>query len=146
MPAFVAATAILTSGLYAGASWYLTFVELPALFSGPAEPALTHWAHGVRRTPRYAGAALIGAAAGLIAGHAAISSPWSWGAAAMLSVLPFTSIAILPLQRRLLEQWRDEGMARSLIRLRTWGRLHAVRTALGLLANILFLWAALARG
>jgi hypothetical protein len=49
MLAFVAATAILTSGLCAGASWYLTFVELPALFSGPTEAALTHWASGVPR-------------------------------------------------------------------------------------------------
>jgi hypothetical protein len=142
MSVFAAAAAILASGLYAGAAWYVTFVELPSLLAGPTDAALSHWAHGVRRTPRYAVTALIGAAAGLIAGQSTIRSPWCWGALAIFCVLPFTTIAILPLQRCLLVRSREAGAVHSLAELRMWGQLHAVRTALGILANVLFLWAA----
>jgi hypothetical protein len=61
----------------------------------------------------------------------------------MFSVLPFTVVAILPLQRRILAM--DHGSAAVMVRsmLPRWGRLHAVRVGLGLTGSFPFLWAAL---
>ena len=138
MAQFLAGLAILAAGLYSGAAWYMTFVELPALRSLPAETARTYWTQSLRRTPRYAAAALIAAAAALAAGRASLLSPWTWGALSLFGVLPFTVTAILPLQRRLLE-----GGGAWMEGLRRWRRLHVVRTALGLAGTVLFLWAVL---
>ena len=96
MSVFAAAVAILAAGLYSGAAWYLSLVELPAQLAGSAEAGLAQWARSVRLTPRYAASALVATAA--------LASPWTWGAAAIFCVLPFTVVAILPTQRRLLAE------------------------------------------
>jgi hypothetical protein len=66
-------------------------------------------------------------------------SDWTWGAAFILTVLPFTTAALLPLQRRLLTP-ADEAQARAM--LQQWGRRHAGRAVLGAVAMVLFLIAA----
>jgi hypothetical protein len=130
------ALAVLASGIYTGAAWYVAFVELPALTVLPLSAANALWAESVRRTPRYAASALVAAATGFIAGNASLSSAWTWGALTIFCVLPFTAVSVLPIQRRLLTvegslEW-SPGIAR-------WGKLHAVRVVLGLIAMTLFL-------
>jgi len=130
------ALAMLASGIYTGAAWYLAFVELPSLKTLPVQVARAHWAETVGRTPRYAASALVAASAALIVGRASPGSPWTWGAMAIFFVLPFTVAAVLPVQRRLLT---PEGLFMWERHIDYWGKLHIVRVALGLAAMILFL-------
>ena len=55
-------------------------------------------------------------------------------------VVPFTFLVIMPTNHALLAPGRDLGCAETRALLETWGRLHAVRTGLGLTATMLCLW------
>jgi uncharacterized membrane protein len=50
------------------------------------------------------------------------------------SVIPFTLIVILPTNKRLLDSSLDPSSAEAAALLSSWGRLHAVRTTVGLVA------------
>jgi Domain of unknown function (DUF1772) len=52
---------------------------------------------------------------------------------------------IRPTNNRLLDPHRDRASAETLGLLRAWGRLHAVRSVIGVVASILFVWAAVSR-
>lgn len=135
----LAGLSILAAGLYSGAAWYVTAVELAALRRLPTQTSRVYWALSVKRTPRYATAALAASATALAAGHLSLRSAWTWGALTIFAVLPLTLVAILPVQRRLLTDSQADWSAD----LPKWARLHAVRTMLGLAATVAFLWAAL---
>ena len=55
------------------------------------------------------------------------------------AVVPFTFIVIMPTNHRLLEAGRDLASAETHSLLERWGRLHAVRSALSLIAAALFI-------
>jgi hypothetical protein len=96
-------TAVIFSAVYLGATAYITLVEHPARLACSPEVALAQWAQSVKSTPRYAASALIAAAAALVHSKAALGSPWTWGSILLLTVLPFTVVALLPIQRQLAE-------------------------------------------
>jgi hypothetical protein len=56
----------------------------------------------------------------------------------MLANWPYTLVLIMPTNKRLLAMTGPEPDLRALM-LR-WGNLHAVRTMLGVLATVAFLW------
>jgi hypothetical protein len=64
-----------------------------------------------------------------------------WLVAAVLigMVVPFTFIAIMPTNHKLLEADRDLSLPETRVLLERWGRLHAVRTVLSLVATALYL-------
>jgi hypothetical protein len=53
-------------------------------------------------------------------------------------VVPFTLIVIRPTNTRLLDPHRDRRSAETRDLLESWGRLHLVRSVLGVVASILF--------
>ena len=59
----------------------------------------------------------------------------------ILAVVPFTLLVIRPTNERLLSPDRDLGSPETLHLLEQWGRLHAVRSVLGLAASIVYLYA-----
>jgi hypothetical protein len=61
----------------------------------------------------------------------------------MIANWPYTLIAIMPTNNRLMATPVDQAGPDSRALIEQWGRLHAVRTALGGLATITFLWASL---
>jgi hypothetical protein len=67
---------------------------------------------------------------------------WLWGAVSILAVVPVTLLIIFPTNKRLLESGRDLASSETRELLETWGRLHAIRSALGLVASVLVTWAA----
>jgi hypothetical protein len=83
------------------------------------------------------------AALGLLASSAwlAGASFW-WLIAGVLlgSVIPFTLIAILPTNKRLLSPTLDRQSVEAEQLLERWGRLHAVRSILSGIALLLFLY------
>jgi len=128
------------AGLLAGAAIYVNLVEHPARLSCGVELALTEFPPSYRRgTVMQASLALAGCALAIAA--------WAYGhdgvvlVAGLLlgSVVPFTLIVIFPTNRQLLDPRLDRRSAHAAELLARWGRLHAVRSGLSLLAFVLFL-------
>ena len=69
----------------------------------------------------------------------ASSSAWLLGGILIVTVVPFTLIAILPTNKKLLDPLLDRNSDVSLRLLKKWGRLHAIRTLVGTLAFVVLL-------
>jgi hypothetical protein len=116
--------------------------EHPARLSCGTEIAATQWAPSYKRaTMMQAPLAIVAMAAGLSRGVYG-GGLWFAGAALIGAVVPFTLLVIAPTNRRLLDPARDRRSSETRALLETWGRLHAVRSALSLVSAILFIWAA----
>jgi hypothetical protein len=135
---FVAA---LCSSIFAGAALYINLVEHPARMSLDTPAAFAHWA------PSYRRATLMQAPLAIVAFLAALTSwllgagfAWLIAAALIGAVVPFTFIVIMATNKGLLAKGRKVGSPETRALLERWGRLHAVRTILSLLAAVLMLW------
>lgn len=131
--------ATLCAALFAGAALYINLVEHPARMGLETSIAAKQWAPSYKRaTWMQAPLALLsfvaGGAAWLMGGDA------GWLVAAVLigAVVPFTFIVIMPTNHKLLAADRDLGSSETRGLLERWGKLHAVRTALSLLALMLY--------
>jgi hypothetical protein len=131
--------ALLAAGLFAGAATYVTLVEHPARVSAGAGVALAEF------RPSYARAAIMQASLAVLGAVAGIGRWWVGGSAGWLvgglvlgAVVPFTLIAIMPTNARLLDASHRFEDAEALALLRHWSRLHAVRALASLFAFALF--------
>jgi hypothetical protein len=89
--------------------------------------------------------ALIGCLLGLIARWQTSQAGFLIGAIAMVAPWPWTLIGIKPTNDALLATGPDSAGPRTRELIVKWGVLHAVRTALGALATIAYLWACMTR-
>jgi len=137
--------AVLAAALFAGAAVYVSLVEHPARMECGAELAATEFGPSYRRgAVMQASLAILGTVAGLGRFAAGGGPLWLWGGLAIFASVPFTLVVIFPTNKRLLEPGRDRRSVETRALLVRWGRLHAVRTLLGL-ASAALLVAALAR-
>lgn len=129
------------AALFAGAAIYVNIAEHPARMLGDTRAAVTQWAPSYERaTLMQAPLALISLIAGIAAWLLGANVCWLIASLLIGAVVPFTFIVIMPTNRRLLAPDRDLGSAETRGLLERWGKLHAVRSALSLIAAILFLW------
>jgi hypothetical protein len=81
----------------------------------------------------------------LAVGEWLLAGDWRWllGACVLVANWPYTLLVIMPTNRTLMAA--ADGTADASVRglIQRWGHLHAVRTALGTAATVIFLWAAL---
>jgi len=63
------------------------------------------------------------------------------GALLILANWPYTLIGIMPTNNRLKATAESDAGPTSRALLVSWGRLHAVRTVLGIAATLAYLWA-----
>jgi hypothetical protein len=141
--AILTLVAILACTLFAGAAVYINLVEHPARLSCGTEIAARQWAPSYERaTVMQASLAVIATLAGVARWAQSRDLVWLAGAAAIFAVVPVTLLVIFPTNRKLLEPGRDPASAETRTLLETWGRLHAIRSALSLVAAVLFIWAA----
>lgn len=128
------------SALFALWALYISVVEHPArLAAGPAA-ALAQWRPSYHRAaPWQASAAAVSLGSGLAIWLGA--GGWAWGLGGVLVglAIPFTLLVIMPTNRRLHDPKLPPPAALPL--LERWGRLHWVRTALGLAGLAVALWA-----
>jgi hypothetical protein len=130
--------ALLTAGIFAGAALYVSLVEHPARIECGAALALAEFRPSYRR-----GAVMQAtlAAVGCLAGAAG----WAWGGGVTMliaglllaAIIAFTLVVILPTNTRLLDPALDSRSPEAATLLVRWGRLHALRTAAGVLAFLL---------
>jgi hypothetical protein len=94
-----------------------------------------------RATIMQAGLVLIGLVLGVSAWWQGGGWLWLLGGLVLIANAPYTFLRVMPLNRQLttLEPGHSEGQLHALIS--KWGALHAVRSALGVLACLLFIWA-----
>ena len=133
--------ATLSAGLFAGASVYINLVEHPARIQAGTKVALMEFAPSYHRaTVTQVSLAIVGFLSALAAWRLRSDSRWLIGGVLLVSVIPFTALAILPTNKQLLdpETANDLDLAEKL--LTRWGRLHAVRSVLSLTSLLLFLF------
>jgi uncharacterized membrane protein len=130
----------LACGIFTGAAVYINLIEHPARMECGTRLAATEFAPSYRRASvMQASLAAIGFAAATAAWLMGASSCWLVGGIFLGSVIPFTLIAIMPTNRKLLQPDLDKESELTLRLLEKWGRLHAVRTLLSLIAFLIFL-------
>ncbi len=133
--------ATLSSGLFAGASVYINLVEHPARMQTGIRSALAEFAPSYHRaTVTQVSLAVAGFLSALVAWRSRSDARWLVGGGLLVSVIPFTALAILPTNKQLLdpETANDQELAEKL--LTRWGKLHAVRSALSLASLLIFLF------
>jgi hypothetical protein len=136
--------AIVIAAAFSGAALYVGVVEQPARLGLDDRALLAEWKPSYKRgTAMQAPLAVLGFALGLLAWWHAARWPWLLGALLMIANWPYTFLVIMPTNNRLMAlDAADPGpTCRPLIA--HWGRLHAVRTALGFAATAGFVWTAL---
>lgn len=70
---------------------------------------------------------------------------WLWvvGAIVILANWPFTLIVIMPVNKKLIATKEADINNSTVDLIKYWGKLHSVRTVLGILATIIFVFALL---
>ncbi len=133
--------ATLCAALFAGAALYINLAEHPARMGLETRMAVLQWAPSYKRaTWMQAPLALLSFLSGALAWLMGAGAGWLVSATLIGLVVPFTLIGIMPTNHALLEPGRDFDSAETRALLERWGTLHAVRTALSVLATLTYLW------
>ncbi len=136
--------ALVASALFTGAALYISAVEQPARLGLDHASLLAEWKPAYRRgTAMQAPLAILGCALGLVAWWGTGAAGWLAGALLMIANWPFTLLAIMPTNNRLMALDPAGAGPGSRAMIERWGVLHAGRTGLGLAASLSFLWASL---
>lgn len=134
--------ASLTCGVFAGGAVYVNAVEQPARLSCGVALAVTEWRPSYKRgTALQAPLAGLGSVLAFLSWWLDKDSAWLVGGVIFLAVIPFTLVVIFPTNKKLESDKLDLSSVRAEHLLRLWGRLHAVRSGLSLLAFLVFLFA-----
>jgi uncharacterized membrane protein len=139
----IGALALAASAFFAGAAAYVSLAEQPARLQLDDPALLTQWKPSYKRgAAMQAPLALIGCILGLIAWRQTGAWQWLAGAIVLISAWPYTLLVIRPTNNALMDTPPRNAGPRSRTLIEKWGRLHAGRAGLGVLAMLLFLWAA----
>jgi hypothetical protein len=134
--------ALTVAALFTGAAFYVGFAEQPARLQLDDGALLAEWKPSYRRGfAMQATLAFVGFLLGTIQWWQSGDGLWLAGALLLLANWPFTLIVIMPTNYALLATPSEAASAGSRELVVKWGRLHAVRTALGAAATLVFLWA-----
>jgi len=130
----------LCAGLFAGAAGYISLVEHWARLQAGPSVALAQFRPGFPRARGIqASLAVIGGGSALISWLAGGGASWLVVALLLFGIVGFTLVSIRPVYNALLApSLRAESPAARELLVR-WGRLHHIRSALGLLAFLMAL-------
>jgi hypothetical protein len=132
--------ALAVAAAFAGAAFYVGFAEQPARLLLDERALLTQWKPSYARGfTMQASLAVISAAFGVFASFQLHDWRWAVAAALILANWPYTLFVMLPTNKRIAAWPIDEAGAESRALVVKWGKLHAVRTALGLAATVGYL-------
>jgi hypothetical protein len=138
--------ALTVAAIFTGAAVYVNVAEQPARLFLDDRALLTEWKPSYKRgAVMQASIALIGCVLGLMAWWQTSQAGFLIGAVAMVAPWPWTLIGIKPTNDALLVTEPDSAGPQTRALIVKWGALHAVRTTLGALATIAYLWACMPR-
>jgi len=134
--------ALTTAALFAGAAFYVSFVEQPARLLLEDRSLLTEWKPSYKYgATMQATLAAVSTLLGLWAWQQTHDWRWALGAALIFANWPYTLLVIRPTNDQIDATPLESANASSRALIVKWGALHAVRTALGLAAVAAYLWA-----
>ena len=136
--------ALLIAAAFAGAAVYVSACEHPARLKLDDRAMLTQWKPAYKRgAAMQASLSLIGTILGLIAWWKSNNALWLAGSVSLITPWPFTLLVIKPANDTLLATEPQAAGPNTRALIEKWGRLHAVRSGLGVLAAVLFFAASL---
>jgi hypothetical protein len=134
--------ALVLAAVFAGAALYITVAEQPARLLLDDRSLLAQWKPSYRRAAKMQGGLVVlSGVLGLLAAWQTNDWRWIVGAALMLANGPYTLLGILPTNKLLNGIAIEHADSKSRAMIKTWGRMHLVRTMLGIAATLAYLWA-----
>jgi Domain of unknown function (DUF1772) len=136
--------ALVVAALFAGAAVYVNVAEQPARLRLDDRALLVQWKPSYKRGfAMQAPLAVVGCLLGGLAWWQTADWRWIAGAVLLIANWPYTLFCIMPTNGRLMAIDPASAGPETRVLIRHWATLHAVRTALGSAALLMFLWASL---
>jgi hypothetical protein len=133
--------ALAASAVFTGAAFYVNIAEQPARLALDTKSLLAEWKPSYRRGAiMQASLALAAGALGIVAYLMTWDWRWLIGSALILAPWPFTIFIIMPTNNLLKATAPENANEQTRGLIVQWGRLHAIRTALGIAATAVFVW------
>ena len=137
--------ALICAAVFVGAAVFVNVAEQPARLALDDRAMLLEWQRSYNRAaPMQGGLAMASALLGFIAAWQTRDWRWAVGAIVILANWPYTLLVIKPTNDRLHASPADQANAEARGMVVSWGHLHAGRSALGIVATLVFLWAGFA--
>jgi hypothetical protein len=137
--------ALICAAVFVGAAVFVNVAEQPARLALDDRAMLLEWQRSYNRAaPMQGGLAMASALLGFIAAWQTRDWRWAVGAVVILANWPYTLLVIKPTNDRLHAIPADQANADARRMVVSWGHLHAGRSALGIVATLIFLWAGFA--
>jgi len=134
--------ALTIAAAFTGAAVYINVAEQPARLQLDDRSLLAEWKPAYKRGyVMQASLAIVGGLFGLLAYLNTLDWRWLLGAVVLLANWPYTLFVIVPTNNRLMGTPLEDATDETRRMLEQWGALHAGRSALGLVATSIFLWA-----
>ena len=133
--------ALTTAALFTGAAVYINIAEQPARLGLDDASLLKQWKPSYKRGfAMQATLAIVGFLFAAMSWY--VSNDWRWllGGLVLLANWPFTVLVIMPTNHQLTAIAPADAGPKSRALIEHWGGLHAVRSALGAVATLIFLW------
>ena len=139
----VSQLALIAAAAFAGAAIYVNVAEQPARLVLDDRAVLAQWKRSYdNASVMQGGLALVACVLGVIAFVSSHDWRWLLGALLILAPWPWTIFVIMPVNRRLKATAPDAVQSDTRASVEHWGRLHAGRSAFGIAATLVYLWAA----
>jgi hypothetical protein len=133
--------ALTVAAVFTGAAAYINWAEQPARLGLDDRALLAEWKPAYKRgLTMQASLAIFGFLLGAAAWAETGRIGFLVGGAVLLANWPWTAVAILPTNRRLMETELEVAGPETRQLIHKWARLHAVRTGLGAAAVVVLLW------
>jgi hypothetical protein len=135
--------ALVAAAGFTGAAIYVNVAEQPARLALDDRAMLEQWKRSYdNASVMQAGLALVACALGVAAFFLSLDWRWLLGALFILAPWPWSILVIMPVNRQLKASAGDAVQSVTRASVAHWGRLHGVRSAFGIAATLVYLWAA----
>ena len=139
---FAGGLALALAAVFTGAAIYINVAEQPARLQLDDRSLLAEWKLAYRRGyMMQASVVIAGGFFGLVAFLSTFEWRWLLGAVILLANWPYTIFVVMLTNRPLMDTHPEAATVETRRIIGRWGILHAGRSALGLVATLIFLWA-----